>query len=63
VAPSLARRESFGKSSLEGRNVARNYRADMGMGWLVMGLHVLMVTKLSLTTSNKYFVKLCYLSD
>ena len=28
VAPSLARRESLGKSSLEGRNVVRNYRAD-----------------------------------
>lgn len=52
VAPSLARRESLGKSSLEGRNVVRNYRADMGMGWLVMGLYVLMVTKLTLTTYN-----------
>jgi hypothetical protein len=36
VAPSLARRESFGKSSLEGRNVVCNYQANMGMGWLVM---------------------------
>ena len=41
VAPSLARRESLGKSSLEGRNVVRNYRADMVMGWLVMWLYVL----------------------
>ena len=32
VAPSLARRESLGKSSLVGRKAVRNYRADMGMG-------------------------------
>jgi len=43
VVPSLARRESLGKSSLEGRNVVCNYRADMGMGWLVMRFNVLMV--------------------
>lgn len=63
VAPSLARRESFGKSSLEGRNVVRNYRADMGMGWLVMGLYVLMVTKLTLSTHNSLLNSIIWVTD
>lgn len=50
VAPSLARRESLGKSSLEGRNVVRNYWADMGTCRLVMRIYVLMVTNRMLTT-------------
>lgn len=63
VAPSLARRESFGKSSLEGRNVVRNYRADMGMGWLVTGLYVLMVTKLTLSTYNILLNSVIWVTD
>lgn len=51
VAPSLARRDSLGKSSLEGRNAVRNYRADIGTCWLVTRIYVLLVTNW-ITTYN-----------
>jgi hypothetical protein len=58
VAPSLARTESLGKSSLEGRNVVHNYRADMVMGWLVVWLYVLI--KNSTVTTYKNILLNCF---